>query len=214
MYAKCGSVEYARQVFDKMLKRNVVSWTAMISGYAMHGCGKEALHLFEQMQCSDTSPNSVTFVGVLSACSHAGLVDEGYQYFSCMSEYYHIQPTMEHYRCMVDLLGRAGLLDEGRDFIHKMTIKPDAVLWICFLGACRVHNNVDLGECAAEWVFELDPENPAPYVLLSNIYAAAGRWSDIEKVRRMMKERGIKKVMGCSWIDVNKQVHAFLVGDR
>eukprot|EP01018_Ginkgo_biloba_P002632 Gb_30097 [translate_table: standard] len=180
MYAKCGSIEKAHNLFDKMHERNVISWNAMIAGYAMHGCGKEALDLFEQMQSSGINPSDVTFVCVLSACCHAGLVDEGRQYFDCMTQYYQITPTMKHYVCMVDLLGRAGHLDEAHDLINTMPIKPDAVMWGCLLGACRKHNNIELGECAAEHIFQLDPRNATPYVLLSNMYAAAGRWDDIE----------------------------------
>eukprot|EP01018_Ginkgo_biloba_P002616 Gb_35467 [translate_table: standard] len=214
MYAKCGIIEKARDLFDKMHQRNAVSWTAMIAGYAMHGCGNEALKLFEQMQHSGINPNHVTLVSVLSACCHAGLVDEGRRYFDCMSRYYHIIPVMEHYRCMVDLLGRAGRLNEAQDFINKMPIKPDSIVWVCLLSACRKYKNMELGESVAEHLFELNPKNATPYVLLSNMYAAAGRWDDIENVRRMMKDRRIKKTPGCSWIEVNKQVHVFLVGDR
>eukprot|EP01018_Ginkgo_biloba_P001238 Gb_28665 [translate_table: standard] len=214
MYAKCGCIEYAHNLFDKMPHRDVVSWNAMIAGYAMHGCGKEALEVFEQMQHSSMKPNYVTFVGVLSACCNAGLVEEGWQYFDCMSQYYHIIPGMEHYGCMVGLLGRAGRLDEAQDFINKMPIIPGATVWRCLLGACRIHNNIELGKHVAERLFQLDPKNTAPYVLLSNIYAAAGRWDDTEKVRKMMKDRRVKKKPGCSWIEVNKQMYAFLVGDR
>eukprot|EP01018_Ginkgo_biloba_P008647 Gb_28765 [translate_table: standard] len=214
MYAKCGSIEEARKMFDKMARRDVVSWTAIIVGYAMHGCGKEALQLFEQMQCTRTKPNRVTFIGVLSACCHAGLVDDGWQYFSCMSQDYHITPEAEHYCCMVDLLGRAGCLYEAQKFIRKMPIKPDARVWSSLLGACRIHNNIELGVNVAERLIELDPKNSTHYVLLSNIYAAAGRWDDMEKVRKMMKERGVKKIPGCSWIEVNNKMYPFLVGDR
>eukprot|EP01018_Ginkgo_biloba_P005616 Gb_23023 [translate_table: standard] len=214
MYAKCGSIENARHLFDKIPQRDVVSWNAIISGYAMHGCGKEAIELFEQMQHSCTNPDHVTFVSVLSACCHAGLVDKGWQYFDCMSQNYHITPAMEHYGCMVDLLGRAGHLDEAQEFISKMPKKPDATVWRCLLAACRIHNNLELGERVAEQFLALDPEHSAPYVLLSNIYAAAGRWDDIEKVRKRMKDRRIKKKPGCSWIEVNNQVYAFLAGDR
>jgi pentatricopeptide repeat protein len=201
-------------MFDKMHIRNVVSWTMMIAGYAMHGYAKEAIKLFEQMEYSGINPNHVTLLSVLSACSHAALVDEGYRYFNHMGDYYHIMPVMEHYRCMVDLLGRAGHLDEARDFINRMPIKPDAIIWSCLLGACRTHNNIELGERVAGHVFELDPKNAAPYVLLSNMYAAAGRWDEIEKLRKRMKEKGIEKTPGCSWIEVSREVHAFLAGDR
>jgi pentatricopeptide repeat protein len=214
MYAKCGSIEKAREVFENLHTRDVVSWTAMIAGYAMHGFGKEAIALFQQMEDSGINPNDITLVCVFSACCHVGLVDEGYSYFNRMSTYYHITPRVEHYSCMVDLLGRTGRLEEARDLINKMPIKPDAAVWRSLLGACRIHHNVELGECVAEHLFELEPKNAAPYVLLSNIYAEAGKWAEIEKVRKMMKERGVIKTPGCSWIEVNKQVHAFLVGDR
>eukprot|EP01018_Ginkgo_biloba_P012485 Gb_18788 [translate_table: standard] len=214
MYAKCGKIKMAHNLFVKMHQRSGVSWTAMIAGYAMHGCSKEALELFEQMQYSGIKPNQVTLLCVLSACRHAGLVDEGRQYFDCMSKYYHITPAMEHYACMVDLLGRAGRLDEAQEFINKMPIKPDATVWSCLLGACRIYSNIELGEHAAKHLFLLDSKNTTPYVLLSSIYAAAGRWDDSENVWRMMKERRVEKMPGCSWIEVDKQVHAFLVGDR
>eukprot|EP01018_Ginkgo_biloba_P024036 Gb_18979 [translate_table: standard] len=214
MYVKCGSIQDACNVFEKMPRRDVISWTAMILGYAMQGCGKEALQLFQQMQESGTNPDHVTFVGVLSACCHAGLVDDGWQYFDCMSQSYHVTPIMEHYCCMVDLLGRAGRLDEAQEFINKMPIKPDAAVWGSLLRACRSHTNVELGAHVAERIFELEPKNSAPYVLLSNIYAAAGKWDDIEKMRKMMEERRVKKKPGCSWIEVNKQVYTFFVGDR
>eukprot|EP01018_Ginkgo_biloba_P031910 Gb_25359 [translate_table: standard] len=214
MYAKCGNIKDGWKVFNKMPRRSVVSWNAMIAGYAMHGCCKEALQLFEEMQHAGTNPDHVTFVGVLSACCHAGLVDDGLQYFNCMSHSYHVTPVMEHYCCIVDLLGRAGRLDEAQDFINKMPIKPNANIWGSLLGACRIHTNIELGEHVAERLFELNPYTAAPYVLLSNIYAASSRWDDIEKVRKMMKDRKVKKTPGCSWVEVNKKVYAFLVGDR
>eukprot|EP01018_Ginkgo_biloba_P019608 Gb_41537 [translate_table: standard] len=213
MYAKCGSIKDARNVFDEMSKRDVVSWNTIIVGYAMHGHGKEALQLFERMQCSHTNPDHVTFVGVLTACCHTGLVDDGWRYFNQMGQY-HIIPAVEHYCCMVDLLGRAGHLDEAQDFIKKMPIKPDAAVWGSLLAACRMHTNVELGECVAECLFELEPKNPAPYVLLSNIYAAADRWNDVEKVRKMLKDRRVKKMPGCSWITFSNNVCTFLVGDK
>eukprot|EP01018_Ginkgo_biloba_P009720 Gb_34410 [translate_table: standard] len=214
MYAKCGSIQDACCIFDKTQIRNVVSWTTMIVGYAMHGCGKEAVQLFEQMQCSGTKPNHITFIGVLSACCHAGLVDDGLQYFDRMSQDYHITPAAEHYCCIVDLLGRAGRLDEAQDFINKMPIKPDAAVWASLLSACRIHNNIELGEHVAGHLLELDLENSGHYVLLSNIYAESGRWDDKEKVRRIMKDRKVKKMPGRSWIEVNNTMYDFLVGGR
>eukprot|EP01018_Ginkgo_biloba_P034994 Gb_38301 [translate_table: standard] len=214
MYAKCGSIKVARQVFDKMPNRDVVSWSAMIAGYGMHGHGGDALALFSQMQQIGLKPNNITFISVLSACSHAGLVDEGKQFFDCMLRDYCITPTVKHYACMVDLLGRAGCLDEALDFINNMPLEPDASVWGALLGACRIHCNLELGKHVAECLFVLEPESAGCYVLLSNIYAVAGRWDDVEKVRTLMKDRGLKKTPGCSFIEVNNRVHVFLVGDR
>eukprot|EP01018_Ginkgo_biloba_P026238 Gb_36365 [translate_table: standard] len=214
MYAKCGSVKIARQLFDKMSTRNVVSWSAMIAGYGMHGQGEEALALFSRMLETGLKPNYITFVAVLSACSHAGLVDEGWKYFECMSRDYGIKPRLKHYACIVDLLGRAGHLNEARDFIKKMPLEPDAGVWGALLSGCRIHGNIELGEHVAERLFELNPEHSGYYVLLSNIYAAAGRWDDVVKVRAMMKDRGVKKRPGRSMIEVDNRVHEFIVGDR
>eukprot|EP01018_Ginkgo_biloba_P028154 Gb_09702 [translate_table: standard] len=213
MYAKCGSID-ACQVFNKMSERDVVTWNAMMAGYAQHGYGKEALQLFEQMKMIGPMPNHITFVGVLSACSHAGLLDKGWHHFDSMSRDYCITPRAGHYACMVDLLGRAGKLNEAEDFINKMPIEPDAVVWGALLGGCRIHLNMEIGKRAAEHLFELEPQNAGNYVLLSNMYAVAGRWDDVGKVRMMMKQRGIKKEPGCSWIEVNNKLHTFLTGDR
>ncbi|XP_057832678.2 pentatricopeptide repeat-containing protein At4g02750 isoform X2 [Cryptomeria japonica] len=212
MYAKCGSIEDAHKMFDKMLQRDAVSWSAIIVGCAMHGCAKEALELFENMQLSGINPNHVTFIGVLSACCHSGLVDHGWQCFNSMSQIYHITPTMEHYGCMIDLLGRAGRLDEAQILINKMAIKPDADMWGSLLSACKIHTNIELAEWAAKELFELDPQNPATFVILFNIYAEVGRWVDMERVQKMMKDKKVKKKPGCSWIVVDKKTHAFLVG--
>eukprot|EP01018_Ginkgo_biloba_P034643 Gb_30709 [translate_table: standard] len=214
MYAKCGSIEIARNIFDKMPERDVVSWNAIIVGYAMHGRGKEALQLFKRMQLSGKKPNHVTFIGVLSACCHAGLVDDAWQYFDRMSQDYHITPAMEHYCCMVDLLGRAGHLDEAQCFINKMPIKPNAAVWASLLGACQNHSNIELGERVAGRLLESESKSAGHYVLLSNIYATAGRWDDVEKVRKMMKDMQVQKMPGRSWIEVNRKMYAFIVGDR
>eukprot|EP01018_Ginkgo_biloba_P019289 Gb_18149 [translate_table: standard] len=214
MYAKCGSIDIARKVFDEMPERNVVSWSAMISGYGMHGHAKDALAVFLQMQQRGIKPNDVTFVSVLSACSHSGLVDEGRQYLECMVRDYCITPRLEHYACMVDLLGRAGHLDEAQEFIENMPLEPGPSVWGALLGSCRIHCNIELGEHVAERLFYLEPERAGRYVLLSNVYAAAGKWDDVSKVRKMMQDRRVKKTPGCSLIEVNNTVHAFLVGDR
>ncbi|XP_057872604.1 pentatricopeptide repeat-containing protein At4g02750 [Cryptomeria japonica] len=213
MYAKCGTTD-ACQVFEEMPEKDLVSWNAMIAGYAQHGLGKEALQLFEKMKKSHTRPDDVTFVGVLSACSHAGLVEEGWQNFDSMSRDYCIIPGPHHYACMVDLLGRSGLLHEAEDFINNMPTEPDAAVWGSLLAACRIHSNVELGKKAAEHIYELEPQNTGIYMLLSNIYAAAGRWDDMSTVRTMMKDRGLKKEPACSWVEVNNNVHTFVTGDR
>jgi pentatricopeptide repeat protein len=216
MYSKCGKLEYARQMFDKMPQRDVVSWTTIITAYGKQGHGKEVVKLFEQMQMAGIRPNHVTFLTVLSACSHAGLVKEGLHYFNSMSQDNNnsISPTAEHYACVVDLLGRAGCLVEAYDVISKIPFEPTADIWGSLLGASRIHGNIELGECAAAHLFELDPQNAGHYVLLANIYAAAGKWDGVAMVRKTMKDRGIKKVPGCSWIEVNKMTHVFSTGDR
>eukprot|EP01018_Ginkgo_biloba_P025036 Gb_28343 [translate_table: standard] len=214
MYAKCGMIESAHQVFNKMFKKNVVSWTAMIAGYGNHGNGNEAVCLFEEMQRVGTKPNHITFLAVLSACSHAGLVDKGWQIFDSMRRDHHITPSSKHYACFVDLLGRAGHLDEAQEFIHEIQIEPDASILGALLGACRISSDMELGKRTAERLIELTPENPGNYVFLSNIYAADGRWEDVEKVRKMMKDKGVKKEPGCSWIEVQNRMHKFFVGDK
>ncbi|KAJ7528126.1 hypothetical protein O6H91_16G085100 [Diphasiastrum complanatum] len=184
MYAKCGSIEYARKSFNNMHERDVVSWNAMIAGYAQQGLGKEAFTLLEQMQREGTKPNDVTYVSVLTACSHCGLVDEGCHLFDSMCKDHGVIPTMDHYACMVDLLGRAGYLADAEDLINKMPIPPDAVVWKTLMGAARNHGNVEIGRRAFNHVVKLEPENPAAYVLLSNIYAAASSTIGIANLRK------------------------------
>jgi pentatricopeptide repeat protein len=179
MYAKCGNLRVARQMFDRMLKKDKVSWSIMIAAYGMHGHGEDATELFTQMQQVGIKPDHVTFISVLSACSRAGLVDEGLRYFECMSQDYGIAPTLEHCACIVDLLGRAGHMKEALTFIRQMPIEPDAGVWGALLGACRIHHNIKLGKHVAKHLIKLEPENAANYVLLSNIYATAGRWDEV-----------------------------------
>eukprot|EP01018_Ginkgo_biloba_P022189 Gb_02998 [translate_table: standard] len=214
MYAKSGSIESARNVFDKIIQTDVVSWNSIIAGHAQHGLYKEAFQLFQKMQMIGVSPNHITFVGVLSACSHGGLVDEGYYYLNYMNQIHGITPQMEHYTCMIGLLGHAGRLDEAEEFVNKMPFEPDVVAWRTLLAACRIHGNMELGKRVAECVLQFEPQDPGTYVLLSNMYAVAGRWEDVAKVRKMMKDRGVKKEPGLSWIEVKNRVHVFLVGDR
>eukprot|EP01018_Ginkgo_biloba_P030668 Gb_30004 [translate_table: standard] len=214
MYAKCGSIEFAFQIFDKMCKRDVVSWNAMISGYGMNGHGEDALALFSKMQQAGLKPDRITFICILSACSHSGLVEEGWQCFNSMSQYYCITPRMEHYTCMVDLLGRVGRLNEAHNLIKNMPFEPGGRVWGALLFACRMYCNIELGEHVARLLLELEPNNAGTYILLSSIYAAAGKWDDVAKVRTLLKDRGVEKSPGCSWIEIKNRVHVFFVGDR
>lgn len=213
MYAKCGNIRVAKWIFDKMKMHDMVSWTAMIMGYALHGYAHDAISLFKQMETEGVRPNYVAFVAVLTACSHAGLINEGWKYFHSMRQNYGITPGIEHYAAMADLLGRAGKLDEAYDLISSMNNKPPGSVWSTLLSACRVHKNIDLAEKVAEKLFEVDPENIGAYVLLSNIYSAAGMWKDKAKLRYTMKNRGIKKMPAASWIEVKNKMHTFTTGD-
>ncbi|GLU10496.1 hypothetical protein SLE2022_272940 [Rubroshorea leprosula] len=214
LYAKCGSISDAEKEFREMPEKNEVSWNAMITGYSQHGCAMEAINLFEKMKQVGVTPNHVTYVGVLSACSHAGLVNEALGYFESMSKEHGLLPKPEHYVCMVDLLGRAGFLSRAKKFVDDMPIQPDALVWRTLLSACAVHKNMDIGEYAAHHLLELEPEDSASYVLLSNLYAVSGKWDSRNQTRQMMKERGVKKEPGRSWLEVKNSIHAFFVGDR
>lgn len=214
MYAKGGSIEHAHRVFDKLLRRDRIAWTSMIDGYAQHGEGRKALELFESMIEDGAHPNEVTFVSLLYACSHAGLVEEGLRYFHLMKSNYGIEPVLHHYACVVDLLGRAGRLEAALQFIKRMPLEPSPLIWRAFLGACRVHNNLDLGIYASNRLLEMEPEDDATYVLLANMFAALGRWSDASGVRNLMKERGVSKAPGLSWIEVGKSFHVFGARDK
>ena len=213
MYAKSGSIEDAQLVFDRMGDCDVMTWNIMIGGLGQHGRGGDALELFRKMKADGLVPDAYSFVALLSACSHAGLVDEGRQIFCAMKDY-GVEPTVVHYTCMVDLLGRAGLLEETKRFISSMPVEADAGTWGALLGACRTYGNVELGELAAKEFIKLDPADASPYVLLSNIYAAAGQWDQVSFIRHMMQERGIRKEPGVSWIEIRNKVHRFVVGDR
>ncbi|KAF8414306.1 hypothetical protein HHK36_002308 [Tetracentron sinense] len=212
MYAKSGSIEDARKVFDRLENRDVVSWNSMLTGCAQHGLGNETVRRFEEMLRIGVEPNEITFLCVLTACSHRGLLSEGQYYFDLMRKY-KVEPKVEHYVTIVDLLGRAGLLDQADRFIKEMPIEPTAAIWGALLGACRMHGKMELGAFAAERVFELDPHDSGPHVLLSNIYASAGRWSDAAQVRKMMKEGGVKKEPACSWVEIMNAVHTFVAND-
>ncbi|KAI4343896.1 hypothetical protein L6164_011191 [Bauhinia variegata] len=194
MYAKCGAVEEAQDIFSKMKRKCLITWNTMILGLASHGYGEEALALFSKMlQENLEKPDDVTFLGLLCACSHAGMVDEGRRYFDIMSENYHIQPSIKHYGCMVDMLGRAGLVEEAYELIKSMPIECNAVVWRALLAACRVHGKVELGEKVRKHLLELDPDHSSDYVLLANMYASAGQWKEMSRERRSMQERQIQK---------------------
>lgn len=215
MYAKCGSLDDARRVFENMPIKNEASWNAMISALAFHGLSREALSLFERMSTEgmDACPNDVTFVGVLSACVHAGLVDEGWRYFNSMSLSYGLTPKIEHYSCMVDLLSRAGQLYEAWDFIEKMPEKPDAIVLGALLGACQKSKNLDVSEKVMLLLLQMEPSNSGNYVISSKIYAKSRRWDESAQMRVLMRQRGVSKTPGCSWIDIEGQLHEFLAGD-
>ena len=214
MYCRCGSVEDARLVFDRIQDKDVVAWNSMIIGYAIHGFSQDALELFNGMRKIGYQPTDITFIGILSACAHAGWVSEGLEFFRSMKDEYGIKPKIEHYGCMVNLLSRAGHLEEAYELIKNMKIDPDPVLWGTLLGACRLHDNAALGEEIAEFLVRHDLANSGTYILLSNIYAAAGNWEGVARVRTLMKESGIQKEPGCSSIEVNNKVHEFLAGDK
>ncbi|CAG7872975.1 unnamed protein product [Brassica rapa] len=216
MYLKCGSTEDARVLFEEMEQRNVVSWSTMIVGYAMNGDSEEALALFNMMQKEGIRPNYVTFLGVLSACSHAGRVDEGKRYFGIMarSSDKSLEPRKEHYACMVDLLGRSGLLEEAYEFIKSMPLEPDAGIWGALLGACAVHREIKLGQKVADVLVETAPDIGAYQVLLSNIYAAAGKWDCVDRVRSKMRKLGTKKVAAYSSVEFEGKLHYFNRGDK
>lgn len=213
MYAKAGSIEDARKVFSRLDKKDVVSWNSMLTGCAQHGHGEEAVQRFEKMLKHGVKPNQITFLCILNACSHGGLLKEWEYYFNLMKKY-EVEPEIEHYVAVVDLLGRAGLVEGARKFIDEMPLEPTAAVWGALLGACRMHKNVELGQFAAERIFELDPDDPGPRLLLYNIYASAGKWNDAAKVRKMMRESGLKKEPACSWLEVENSVHLFVANEN
>lgn len=213
MYAKCGRLFNAKLVFKHINNNDVVSWNSLISGYALNGYAKEAVGLFQEMLIEGVAPDQITFIGVLSACSHGGLVDKGLELSKSMTEVYNIEPTAEHYACLVDLLGRAGMLVEAFKIVREMKIKATAGIWGALLGASRIHRSLELGEYAAEKLLELEPHKASNYVLLSNMHAEAGRWNEVERVRVLMNERRTEKQPGCSWIEHRNRVHAFVSDD-
>lgn len=214
MYVKCGALLVARVLFDRLTKKNLISWTIMIAGYGMHGFGKHAIALFEQMRGSGIEPDAASFSAILYACCHSGLAAEGRRFFKAMQKEYKIEPKLKHYTCIVDLLSRAGDLKEALEFIESMPIEPDSSIWVSLLHGCRIHKNVKLAEKVADKVFKLEPENTGYYVLLANIYAEAERWEAVKKLKNKIGGRGLRENTGYSWIEVRGKVHVFIAHNR
>ena len=216
MYARCGSMHSALLEFSSMSSHDIISWNSIICGFAHHGNGEKALEMFERMRLTDIMPNHITFVGVLSACSYAGLVDQGRYYFDFMKSKCCLQPEIEHYTCIVDLLGRFGLIDEAMNFLDQMRadgVEVPASVWGALLGACRIYKNIEVGKIAGERVLEVDPCNSGVYLILAELLLSGGKREEAEKIWAQMKENGVKKQPGCSWIEVNRSAHIFLSGD-
>lgn len=214
MYSKCGDLKDSWELFVQIPRKDVVTWNAMISGYAQHGAGKKALHLFDEMKKGEIKPDWITFVAVLLACNHAGMVDLGIKYFNSMVKDFGIKTRPEHYGCMVDLLGRAGRLSEAVDMIKSMPFKPHPAIFGTLLGACRIHKNMHMAEFAAKNLLELDPTSATGYVQLANVYAAQSKWEHVARVRKSMKENNVVKPPGYSWVEINNVVHEFRSNDR
>ncbi|KAF9592614.1 hypothetical protein IFM89_016262 [Coptis chinensis] len=212
MYTKCGNLKIGRSVFDRINGKDLISWNSMITGFGLHGLGEDALTCFHEMIRARMKPDGITFVGVLSSCSHAGLVIEGKRLFDQMTSEYLITPQIEHYACMVDLLGRAGLLQEASEIVKMMPFEPDPYVSGALLNSCRMYKNTEVAEQTASHIFNLESNSTGSYMLLSNIYAANKRWEDSAKVRMLAKTKGLKKNPGWSWIEVKKKVYTFSAG--
>ncbi|XP_073311669.1 pentatricopeptide repeat-containing protein At3g05340-like [Primulina huaijiensis] len=213
MYAKCAELEESVKVFDCMPQKNQVSWNSMIAASARHGNGLKALHFYEEMNSKGVEPTHVTFLSLLHACSHAGLVQKGMEFLKSMETSYGLHPRLDHYACIIDMLGRAGLVKEAKNFIEMLPVKPDVLVWQALLGACSIYGDIDTGKYAADQLAEAAPDSPTPYVSMANIYSSNGRWKERERTIKNMKERGIAKEMGISWIEIEKQIQSFAVAD-
>ncbi|KAK6929576.1 Pentatricopeptide repeat [Dillenia turbinata] len=213
MYIKCGNLRYAHHIFQNMSEKNTVTWNSIISGYGLHGKCLEAIRLFEEMKASGITPDDITFLSLISSCSHCGLVENGLKLFQSMSRDYGISPKMEHYVNIVDLLGRAGCLNDAYRFIQRMPMEPERSIWLCLLSACRTFHNIELGELATTNLLKLEPTRGSNYVQLLNMYGEAESWDRIPKLRVLIKEKGLKKSPGCSWIEVRSRVDIFFSGD-
>lgn len=214
MYSRCGCLGDSERVYDGYCGLDLFLLSAMISACGFHGQGHKAVELFKQMMNGGAEPNEVTFLALLYACSHSGLKDEGLEFFELMTKTYGFQPSVKHYNCIVDLLGRSGCLDEAEALILSMPVRADGVIWKTLLSACKTQKNFDMAERIAERVIESDPRDSAPYVLLSNIRATSKRWGDVTEVRKIMREKDIRKEPGVSWVEHKGQVHQFCTGDK
>ncbi|RAL41640.1 unnamed protein product [Cuscuta campestris] len=214
MYSKCGCLEDAIKVFEERKEADTVLWSAIIAAYGFHGKGTDAIEIFDRMEQIGLEANNVTFLSVLYACSHCGLKDKGLEIFNSMVEKHKLVPQLEHYTCVVDLLGRSGRLEEAEAFIKSMPIKADAIIWKTLLSACKTHKNADMAEKIATEVLKIDPQDSASYVLLSHTQASTKRWKEVSEVWRAMKERGVKKEPGVSWMELKNQIHQFVMGSK
>ncbi|GLT56829.1 hypothetical protein SLA2020_298450 [Shorea laevis] len=214
MYTECGNIYDAISVFKNVIEKNVVSWNSIIVGCAQHGHGMWTLTFFSQMIIAGVDPDEITFTGLLSACSHSGMLEKGRCFFEYIGRYKSTKLNLQHYVCMVDILGRCGKLEEAEELIKNMHLKANSTVWLALLSACRMHSNLEVAETVAKYIFDLEPHCSATYVLLSNIYASAGKWSDVSRMRVKMKQRGITKQPGSSWVTLRGMQHEFLSGDR
>ncbi|KAF7844800.1 pentatricopeptide repeat-containing protein [Senna tora] len=214
MYSKCGSIESAISVFESIEQKSVDHWNAVIGGLAIHGIGEMAFNFLLEMEKHSVKPDDITFIGVLSACGHAGLLKEGLVCFELMQRVYKVEPKVQHYGCMVDILSRAGHVEAAKKLVEAMPIKPNDVIWRTLLSACQIYENFSVGEPIAQHMIELNSCSPSSYVLLSNIYASVGMWDYAKTLRMVMKERNLQKIPGCSWIELEGVVHQFSVRDK
>lgn len=214
MYSKCGNLEESNKIFCRMPRRSSVSWNSIIAAFARHGNGLKAIQLYEEMLSEGVDPTDVTFLSLLHACSHVGLIDKGMEFFDSMTKLHRINPRMEHYACVIDMLGRAGLLNEAKTFIDQIPLKPGILVWQALLGACAINGDSDLGKYATDQLLLLQPDNFTPYIQLANIFSSEGKWRDRARAIKRMKEAGLVKETGISWIEIEKKVHSFVVCDR
>lgn len=209
MYGKCGLFDHSTQLFDEIKSPNNIAWNSLLGAFAQHGLGRNAIAAFNRMIDKGVKPNAITFVSLLTGCSHAGMVEEGLNYFYSMEKIYGVVPREEHYSCVIDLLGRTGKLEQAENFINNMPFEPNAFGWCSFLGACKIHGDKERGKLAADKLMKLEPENSATHVLLSNIYAKERRWEDVRSLRKMIRDGNIKKLPGYSWVDIKNKTHIF-----